>query len=48
MNIDEQFDLEHLLFKERSSKLRGQTKEMRDEFNLTRIDKVSNPTANSN
>ena len=47
MNIDEQFDLEHLLFKERTCKVCGQTKDLIDEFYLTRKDRGARPSAYS-
>ena len=47
MNIDEQFDLEHLLFKERTCKICGETKDLIDEFYLTRKDRGARPSAYS-
>ena len=45
MDIEDQFSLEHLLFKERRCRTRGVTKDLISDFYLTRKNKRGNPSA---
>ena len=45
MDIEDQFSLEHLLFKERRCRTCGVTKDLRSDFYLTRKNKRGNPSA---
>ena len=47
MDISSQFDLEHLLFKERICRSCGETKDLIDDFYLIRKNKKGNPSAYS-
>jgi hypothetical protein len=47
MDIENEFDLEHLLFKERTCRVCGQRKNLIDDFYLTRKDRGSYPSAYS-
>ena len=47
MDLEKEFGLEHLLFKERTCKVCGQTKDLIDEFYLTRKDRGARPSAYS-
>ena len=47
MNLDDKFDLEHLLFVERTCRVCGERKNLLDEFYLTRKDRGSYPSAYS-
>ena len=47
MNFDEQFGLEHLLFKERKCKTCGETKDLIDGFYLIRKDRGMYPSSYS-
>ncbi len=47
MDISSQFDLEHLLFKERTYRSCGETKDLIDDFYLIRKNKKGNPSAYS-
>ena len=47
MNLDDNFDLEHLLFVERTCRTCGQRKNLMDDFYLTRKDRGSYPSAYS-
>lgn len=47
MNIDDKFDLEHLLFVERNCRTCGERKNLLDDFYLTRKDRGSYPSAYS-
>lgn len=44
MNLDDQFSLDHLIFKERTCRSCGKTKSLMDDFYLTRKDR---PTVSS-
>ena len=45
MDIEDQFSLEHLLFKERRCRTCGVTKDLISDFYLTRKNKRGNPSA---
>ena len=45
MNIEDQFELEHLLFKQRKCKICGETKELINDFYKTRKDRGNVPSA---
>ena len=45
MDISSQFDLEHLLFKERICRSCGETKDLIEDFYLTRKDRGTLPSA---
>ena len=45
MNLDDNFDLEHLLFVERTCRICGERKNLLDDFYLTRKDRGSYPSA---
>ena len=45
MNIEDQFELEHLLFKQRKCKVCGETKELINDFYKTRKDRGNVPSA---
>tara|TARA_B100001250_G_scaffold276711_1_gene239158 strand:+ start:201 stop:431 length:231 start_codon:yes stop_codon:yes gene_type:complete len=45
MDIGEQFSLEHLLFKERKCKYCGKTKNLIEDFYMTRKTKKGHPSA---
>jgi len=47
MNLDDKFDLEHLLFVERTCRTCGERKNLLDDFYLTRKDRGSYPSAYS-
>ena len=47
MDIEDKFDLEHLLFKERTCRVCGERKNLIDDFYLTRKDRGSYPSAYS-
>lgn len=47
MDIDDKFDLEHLLFVERTCRVCGERKNLIDDFYLTRKDRGSYPSAYS-
>ena len=47
MDLEQEFDLQHLLFKERTCKVCGQTKDLIDGFYLTRKDRGAKPSAYS-
>ena len=47
MNIEDQFELEHLLFKQRKCKICGETKELINDFYKTRKDRGNAPSAYS-
>ena len=47
MDIGNEFDLEHLLFVERTCRVCGERKNLLDEFYLTRKDRGSYPSAYS-
>ena len=45
MNIEDQFELEHLLFEQRKCKICGETKELINDFYKTRKDRGNVPSA---
>ena len=45
INLEDQFELEHLLFKQRECKVCGETKELITEFYKTRKDRGNVPSA---
>ena len=45
MNIEDQFELEHLLFKQRICKVCGESKELINDFYKTRKDRGNVPSA---
>ena len=45
MDIEDQFELEHLLFKQRKCKMCGETKELINDFYKTRKDRGNVPSA---
>ena len=45
MNLEDQFELEHLLFKQRKCKVCGETKELINDFYKTRKDRGNVPSA---
>ena len=45
INLEDQFELEHLLFKQRKCKVCGETKELLTEFYKTRKDRGNVPSA---
>ena len=45
INLDDQFELEHLLFQQRKCKVCGETKELLTEFYKTRKDRGNVPSA---
>ena len=47
MDLEQEFDLQHLLFKERTCKVCGETKNLIDGFYLTRKDRGAKPSAYS-
>jgi hypothetical protein len=47
MDIGDKFDLEHLLFVERTCRVCGETKNLIEDFYLTRKDRGSYPSAYS-
>ena len=47
MNIEDQFELEHLLFKQRKCKICGETKELINDFYKTRKDRGNVPSSYS-
>jgi len=47
MDLDEQFNLEHLLLQERTCKVCGKEKDLIDGFYLTRKDRGAKPAAYS-
>lgn len=47
MDLDDKFDLEHLLFVERDCRTCGERKNLIDDFYLTRKDRGSYPSAYS-
>lgn len=47
MNLEDNFDLEHLLFVERKCRVCGETKNLIDDFYLTRRNRGSYPSAYS-
>tara|TARA_B100000945_G_C20041089_1_gene439165 strand:- start:48 stop:275 length:228 start_codon:yes stop_codon:yes gene_type:complete len=47
MDLDEQFGLEHLLFRERTCRVCGRDKELMNDFYLIRKNKRGNPSGYS-
>ena len=47
MNIENEFDLEHLLFKERTCRTCGERKNLIEDFYMTRKDRGAYPSAYS-
>ena len=47
MNIENEFDLEHLLFKERTCRTCGERKNLIEDFYMTRKDRGADPSAYS-